>query len=191
MEDKTIKAINFDLKQHLLDRYYDKSNTTAYYEIEKFMKANGFEHRQGSGYLSQNQIDMDTVYNILDNLKDTLPWTRVCIEKIDVTDKLVEIQNDEFMEDRIRATMVFDEIKHSGYRISPELVNPMLAYHASKNEIPDLSNLEELLHDEPNIQLKEFLTSMIGECESQKHEKMQSRYGIVTHVPESEIDLER
>lgn len=41
MSNKTISkhtfCLNFDLKEKLLDKYYDKSNSNAYREIKDFM----------------------------------------------------------------------------------------------------------------------------------------------------------
>ena len=53
---KTLKALNFDLDTENLKRYYPSSDYhKAYFDIKQFMIQNGFEHRQGSGYVSIKQ----------------------------------------------------------------------------------------------------------------------------------------
>ena len=47
MERKYRKAINFDLSVHELEKYYPDYRK-AYYDVKRFFKKWGFEHRQGS-----------------------------------------------------------------------------------------------------------------------------------------------
>ncbi len=51
------KAINFDIDTKKYEEYTGKKAPTAYAEVKKFLKKNGFEHRQGSGYVSKNSLD--------------------------------------------------------------------------------------------------------------------------------------
>lgn len=57
MSDKR-KAFNFDLDNEKLEEFYPSpsgsktSYNNAWSKIQKFMEANGFEHRQYSGYES-------------------------------------------------------------------------------------------------------------------------------------------
>ena len=61
------KQIAFDLCQESLKKYYPLSYTQAYYEIRRFMKNHGFEHRQSSVYVSLQK----------------LPWLSRCVNEID------------------------------------------------------------------------------------------------------------
>ena len=82
------KAINFDLDTKALRQYYrnDESYRIAYKEILKFMESNGFEHRQGSGYVSLETMTSEEVVNIALKMKTELPWIKRCINKFDMTD---------------------------------------------------------------------------------------------------------
>ena len=55
MERKYQKAINFDLSVHELEKYYPDYRK-AYYDVKSFFKKHGFEHRQGSGYISRDRL---------------------------------------------------------------------------------------------------------------------------------------
>ncbi|MDR2559916.1 MAG: hypothetical protein LBC86_10325 [Oscillospiraceae bacterium] len=86
---KIKKAINFDLDDNALKRAYPKkSYKQAWSDIKKFMLANGFEHRQYSGYRSIEPMTQAKVFTLIKNIKKTLPWlTKVdVIKEIDVTD---------------------------------------------------------------------------------------------------------
>ena len=82
------KAINFDLDTKALRQYYrnDESYRIAYKEILKFMESNGFEHRQGSGYVSLETMTSEEVVNIALKMKTELPWIKHYINKFDMTD---------------------------------------------------------------------------------------------------------
>lgn len=65
-----LKAINFDLDIKALQQYYPSSNwRKAYEDINKFFLSNGFEHRQGSGYISLIKTDD---YSVLTLTRKTL-----------------------------------------------------------------------------------------------------------------------
>lgn len=90
MERKVIKAINFDLDTNALKEYYTKSTgkpyNNAYYEIKSFMVKNGFEHRQGSGYVSAEKITSSNIINICEQLGQNYAWLHKCVTRFDVTD---------------------------------------------------------------------------------------------------------
>lgn len=50
------------------------------------MESNGFEHRQGSGYVSFETMTSEEVVNIALKMKTELPWIKYCINKFDMTD---------------------------------------------------------------------------------------------------------
>lgn len=86
MEEKTFKAINFDLDTKALKEYYPKSRRNAYREIGNFLKDNGFSHRQWSGYVSNIEMDSLNISNLNKKLWKEFPWLEQCANKIDVTD---------------------------------------------------------------------------------------------------------
>lgn len=84
MERKYLKAINFDLSVHELEKYYPDYRK-AYYDVKSFFKKQGFEHRQGSGYVSKKKLTQADIIDLLDVMNAELPWMSDCVTKIDVT----------------------------------------------------------------------------------------------------------
>lgn len=86
MNAKHFKALNFDLDtEKLKEAYSVKKYTKAYGEIRKFLKANGFNHRQGSGYNSKEKITTPQLMDILENLFEKYPKIKACVKKLDAT----------------------------------------------------------------------------------------------------------
>ena len=86
MERRYLKAINFDLDTHKLQAHYPGANyRTAYYYLRHFFQKHGFEHRQGSGYISLTKLATADIYDLMDALTQALPWIGDCVSKIDVT----------------------------------------------------------------------------------------------------------
>lgn len=84
MERAKRKAINFDLdtkKMKELSVYPD-----GYTQLKRSFKTLGFEHRQGSGYVSLQKIDSDQVNEVMIEIVTKNPWLADCVKKIDVTD---------------------------------------------------------------------------------------------------------
>jgi len=84
MEKKYRKAINFDLSVHELEKYYSNYRK-AYYDMKKFFKQRGFEHRQGSGYISKERLGQADIADLLDAMSVELPWMGSSVTRIDVT----------------------------------------------------------------------------------------------------------
>jgi virulence-associated protein VapD len=86
---KCFKAFNFDLDTEKLKEHHpsgEKSYTKAYRDIERFFDEKQFEHRQGSGYCSTDKVTSLDVFDVIEELRDKLPWIDKCVKKIDVTD---------------------------------------------------------------------------------------------------------
>ncbi len=83
-ERKTYKAINFDFdtKKLALAR---GSAPKCYYEIRKTMKRLGFDHRQGSGYVSREKVDSTYIAEIVRRLYEAHDWLPDCIKEFDIT----------------------------------------------------------------------------------------------------------
>lgn len=80
------KMINFDLDTKALQMYYPKSDWhNAYSDVRIFLEKEGFEHRQGSGYVSINSMNYMDVQAILQDLNAQMPWLAHCINRIDTT----------------------------------------------------------------------------------------------------------
>ncbi len=81
----TRKAINFDLDTKELLKYF-KDTREPYSEIKNFMEANGFDHRQYSGYISKEPISELKIIGITEKLNEKFKWLKDCIQKYDVTE---------------------------------------------------------------------------------------------------------
>ena len=80
------KAINFDLDTNILKQIYNNGDyINAYKEIRDFMEKNGFEHRQGSGYVSKDRMRETDAILIYNNMVTTFPWFNQAVKKCDLT----------------------------------------------------------------------------------------------------------
>lgn len=79
------KALNFDLDTKKYEELTGKASPSAYGIIKRFLKRNGFEHRQGSGYISKESMNDGKVFAIIQNMSMELEWLRGSVEEIDVT----------------------------------------------------------------------------------------------------------
>ena len=83
---KVQRTINFDLDTNALKEHYNKSRSSAYREIQNFLKDNGFYHRQFSGYVSRSKMtDMD-VMNLSKKMWAKMPWLEKCAKVFDVAE---------------------------------------------------------------------------------------------------------
>ena len=125
MERKRNKAINFDLDTNKMKEmnFYPK----GYKILGAALKMHGFEHRQGSGYISKEKIDSDAINDLVIAIVSEYSWLSKCINKIDVTD--IGRQHD--------LTMLVKEIAEMDEKLS------------QGNDAEDLDNLEE--NDSPTL----------------------------------------
>jgi len=73
------KSLNFDLDTNKLKEHYpNKTYTNAYEDIKKFLINNGFEHRQGSGYISEKEMTVQETIAIVKELNNNHPWLETC-----------------------------------------------------------------------------------------------------------------
>jgi len=85
-ETKWIRAINFDLEKDKLKAYYPgKDYRHAYRDIKKFLKNNGFVHRQWSGYRSLEKLEDKEILALISKLKERFEWLPLCARRFDVT----------------------------------------------------------------------------------------------------------
>jgi virulence-associated protein VapD len=81
------KAINFDLDTKSLKTYYPGKNyRKAYSDIKVFMEKEGFNHRQYSGYVSNEKLSMQKITSLTKRLSKSFPWLKKCTNRLDVTD---------------------------------------------------------------------------------------------------------
>ncbi len=79
------KAINFDIDTKKYEEYVKRPSPVAYRKIRNFLYKNGFEHRQGSGYVSKNTLDDRNIIAIITKLSMDFNWLKYCVKEIDVT----------------------------------------------------------------------------------------------------------
>ena len=80
------KAINFDLNDNLLKKYYSsKSHKNAWRVIKKFLLKSNFTHRQYSGYVSINSMSMAEAGNIIGKMARKWNWLNKSVIQFDVT----------------------------------------------------------------------------------------------------------
>lgn len=84
MERQKRKAINFDLDTKAMREMslYPDGYRMLGLSFAKY----GFEHRQGSGYISEDKLDSDQVNDIVASIVTENPWLIRCAKRIDVTD---------------------------------------------------------------------------------------------------------
>lgn len=78
------KAINFDLDTKEMAKYMENISQ-GYYNLEKSLKKFGFEHRQGSGYISNQKLDNIDLAKKLKQVVQENTWLTKCVKAIDVT----------------------------------------------------------------------------------------------------------
>jgi len=83
---KRRKAINFDLDtQTLRSLFGEAGRRKAYADIGRFLKKNGFDHRQGSGYQSSSTMTEAEITDLIVALYEALPWLEQVVQKLNVT----------------------------------------------------------------------------------------------------------
>lgn len=86
MERRQHKALNFDLDTNALKQYYPSPHyRQAYRDISRFLQANGFEHRQWSGYRSMQAMSDAEITLLVTRLNARFSWLSKCINRFDVT----------------------------------------------------------------------------------------------------------
>lgn len=79
-------AINFDLSISKLQQHFSQEHPkSAYGVLAKYMKLNGFEHRQYSGYISSEALTQAELLNIMRIVHNQLPWLKECENRMDAT----------------------------------------------------------------------------------------------------------
>ena len=86
MERKQHKALNFDLDTKALKQHYPTAHfRQAYRDIHRFLEANGFEHRQWSGYRSVRAMSDAEITLTITRLNEQFPRLSQCVNHFDVT----------------------------------------------------------------------------------------------------------
>lgn len=92
-EEKTRKALYFDLDTAKLKEKGFKDTRPAYAKIKDFLLKNGFEHRQYSGYVSKEPLDRADIVILAKEMAKKLAWFQDCLQKFDSTEVVKEQYN--------------------------------------------------------------------------------------------------
>ena len=117
------KQITFDLRQGSLKRHYPHQEPPqnaqyykkAYQDIQRFMTANGFEHRQYSVYTSIDKLTTVDVVDLIERLASAFPWLSRCVNEIDVTNIGAQHSLKQMLEEASRPL----DIELDGFALSP------------------------------------------------------------------------
>ncbi len=147
------KAINFDLDTKKLKEIYSaktgKPYNKAYDEIKKFMKENGFSHRQGSGYISKVSMSDIEMVAFIDKLQNKFSWIYACSKKVDGTE--ISAQFD------LKTLMKTDVV---GFQSKTDLSKDEYAAEADlQSEAKEINGSQEMItisKDEYNTFIKSF-----------------------------------
>jgi len=114
------KSLNFDLDTKKLKEHYPNKNyTNAYEDIKKFLIKNGFEHRQGSGYISKEAMTRMAVTSVIKELYKEFNWIYPCCKTLDYYDVGKEHSGLEILENIQKdkdKTLKIDKTKESEAR---------------------------------------------------------------------------
>lgn len=73
------RYLMFDLDSASLKKEFGPTRyTLAYSDLREALENRGFEHRQGSGYLSKAPISKNKLIVLYDSLVEELPWLNTC-----------------------------------------------------------------------------------------------------------------
>lgn len=80
------RQLIFDLDTKVSEKILGAGYRKIYKDIELHLKQYGFEHAEGSGYISISEISDYKLYKILDELKKKYPYITKCIRDMHVAD---------------------------------------------------------------------------------------------------------
>lgn len=136
-----LKAINFDFDTKALQKYYPSPNwRKAYDDINKFLLTNGFEHRQGSGYVSLQRMDNYSVEMLLKRLSSQFAWLSKSVKHFDVTN--IGISFD--MLDIIKDASLENDIDNISLSQKSEYISKLDKIEQIADKIQDAIDYDEL-----------------------------------------------
>lgn len=86
------RQIMFDLDIKVLEQILGNKYRAVYANIASFLKEKGFDHPQGSGYISRESFSNTEVTDLIFELKDMYPYLEKCIRDIRVAN-IVDINS--------------------------------------------------------------------------------------------------
>ena len=80
--NKYQKQLIFDLDTVLLRNLFGDSYTGVYYDIRTFLEKHGFDHIEGSSYISQKPLTDVQLARVIISLKQTFPFLNKCVKNM-------------------------------------------------------------------------------------------------------------
>lgn len=136
MSSQKYKAVFFDLNSKEMAKHF-KNVPMGYKRLEASFKRHGFNHRQGSGYISDKKFDNDDMIDIIENIVKENPWLKTCAKKFDVTN----IENRSF--DALKNIISKVEIKEDD-KIKSDIVKLEAKTGQSINDVQNLLSKEQV-----------------------------------------------
>ncbi|MCM1103255.1 MAG: hypothetical protein NC409_04030 [Clostridium sp.] len=92
------KQLSFDIDTNVAKKILGEQRYTQIYaDIRNVMRANGWEHIEGSVYMSKNEIDNIDVTFLIKNLKKEFPYITKCVREMHQADiSEVHSRNEQF-----------------------------------------------------------------------------------------------
>ena len=135
MDAPKYKAIFFDLNTKEMSKHF-KNIPMGYKMLETSFKRHGFNHRQGSGYISDEKYNNITMYKIIEKIVKENPWLKTCAKKFDVTN----IDNRSF--DALKNIISKVEIKEED-KIKSDIVKLEAKTGQSINDVQNLLSIDQ------------------------------------------------
>lgn len=82
MSKKFRKQLMFDIDTKVSEEILGPGYRRIYDEIRRYLYDNGFDHVQGSGYISADVVSTPMLYQILSDMVDDYPYLEKCIRDI-------------------------------------------------------------------------------------------------------------
>lgn len=89
-------TIHIDLKVKYLQKYYDKSPSSAYSEIKNYLLEHGFLSKKDSDYISKEPISNTEIAKVTTQMSLEFPWLHQCCTKFD-TEEISDIQDIKYL----------------------------------------------------------------------------------------------
>ena len=124
------RQLIFDLDTKVAAEVLGPGYRRVYKDIEKYLIQYGFEHIEGSGYISNTELSDSQVFRIIHNLKKEYPYLTKCVRDMSIAN-IVSLNslNKEFdyegtpgaYKDYYKIDKAIDQVMNQEDNLEPEL----------------------------------------------------------------------
>lgn len=139
MDAPKYKGIFFDLNTKEMTKYF-KNVPMGYKRLETSFKRHGFNHRQGSGYISDDKCTNSQIGKKIKSIVKENPWLKTCARQFDV----LNVDNRYYS---LLDTISKVEIKEED-KIKSDIVKLEAKTGQSINDVQNLLNKEQTKNKE-------------------------------------------